>query len=69
MRLKIPAITDFRAKALSWAGGLNGRVRNGNGCDPAGMVAGKAPGGRSGHAGVPVSMGGQITQSGPFGSW
>ncbi len=31
--------------------GLNGRVRNGNGCDPAGMVAGKAPGGRSGRAG------------------
>ena len=23
-------------------GGLNGRVRNGNGCDPASMVAGKA---------------------------
>ena len=32
-------------------GGLNGRVRNGNGCDPAGMVAGKAAGGLSRHAG------------------
>ena len=32
-------------------GGLNGRVRNGNGCDPASMVAGKAAGGRSGRAG------------------
>ena len=32
-------------------GGLNGRVRDGNGCDPAGMVAGKAAGGRSRHAG------------------
>ena len=32
-------------------GGLNGRVRNGNGCDPAGMVAGKPAGGLSGHAG------------------
>ncbi len=32
-------------------GGLNGRVRNGNGCDPAGMVAGKPAGGRSSHAG------------------
>ena len=27
-------------------GGLNGRVRDGNGCGPAGMVAGKAAGGR-----------------------
>ena len=27
--------------------GLNGRVRNGNGCDPASMVAGNAAGGRS----------------------
>ncbi len=27
-------------------GGLNGRVRNGNGCGPASMVAGKAAGGR-----------------------
>lgn len=26
--------------------GLNGRVRNGNGCDPVGMVAGKTAGGR-----------------------
>ena len=32
-------------------GGLNGRVRDGNGCDPAGMVAGKSAGGRSGPAG------------------
>ena len=32
-------------------GGLNGRVRNGNGCDPASMVAGKAAGRRSGPAG------------------
>ena len=32
-------------------GGLNGRVRNGNGCGPAGMVAGKPPGRRSGRAG------------------
>ena len=31
--------------------GLNGRVRNGNGWDPAGMVAGKPAGGPSGHAG------------------
>ena len=29
-------------------GGLNGRVRNGNGCDPAGMVAGKPAWRRSG---------------------
>ncbi len=28
-------------------GGLNGRVRDGNGCGPAGVVAGKTPGGRS----------------------
>ena len=35
--------------------GLNGRVRNGNGCDPAGMVAGNAPGGRSGRAGGPYN--------------
>ena len=42
--------------------GLNGRVRNGNGCDPAGMVAGKAPGGRSGRAGGRCQSGGQITQ-------
>jgi hypothetical protein len=27
-------------------GGLNGRVRNGNGCDPASMFAGKVSGGR-----------------------
>ncbi len=32
-------------------GGLNGRVRNGNGCDPASMVAGKVPGRRSSRAG------------------
>ncbi len=28
-------------------GGLNGRVRDGNGCDPASMVAGKFPDRRS----------------------
>ena len=32
-------------------GGLNGRVRDGNGCGPASMVAGKSPGRRSGRAG------------------
>jgi hypothetical protein len=32
-------------------GGLNGRVRNGNGCCPARMVAGNVPGRRSGAAG------------------
>src|SRR5271155_4783218 len=32
-------------------GGLNGRVRNGNGCDPASMVTGKVTGGRSSPAG------------------
>ena len=32
-------------------GGLNGRVRNGNGCDPASMVAGNAPAWRSGQDG------------------
>ena len=33
-------------------GGLNGRVRNGNGCDPASMVAGNVPGRRSGRPGT-----------------
>ena len=33
-------------------GGLNGRVRNGNGCGPASMVAGKAPSRRSGRLGT-----------------
>ncbi len=32
--------------------GLNGRVRNGNGCGPAGMVAGNPPARRSGRAGA-----------------
>ena len=32
-------------------GGLNGRVRKGNGCGPASMVAGKPPGRRSSRAG------------------
>src|SRR5215469_12066349 len=32
-------------------GGLNGRVRNGNGCGPASMVAGKVPSRRSSRAG------------------
>jgi hypothetical protein len=36
-------------------GGLNGRVRNGNGCDPASMVAGNVPGRRSSAAGHWVS--------------
>src|SRR6185312_14406593 len=40
-------------------GGLNGRVRNGNGCGPAGMVAGKAGGGPSGHAARGGSGGGR----------
>jgi hypothetical protein len=38
-------------------GGLNGRVRNGNGCDPASMVAGNVPGRRSGAAGHWISDG------------
>ena len=43
-RGRIPAITDFRAtRHYHGPGGLNGRVRNGNGCDPASMVAGKVP--------------------------
>jgi hypothetical protein len=33
-------------------GGLNGRVRDGNGWDPAGIVAGNAPGRRSGRPGT-----------------
>ena len=41
----------FAPKHYHGPGGLNGRVRNGNGCDPAGMVAGKPAGGLSGHAG------------------
>ena len=41
-------------------GGLNGRVRNGNGCDPASMVAGKSPGRRSGRAGR--QFGGSVTR-------
>ena len=36
-------------------GGLNGRVRDGNGCGPASIVAGESAGGRSGHAGRVVS--------------
>ena len=36
-------------------GGLNGRVRDGNGCDPASMVAGNVPGRRSGAAGHWIS--------------
>ena len=35
-------------------GGLNGRVRDGNGCGPAGMVAGKAAARRSGRAAAMV---------------
>ena len=38
-------------------GGLNGRVRNGNGCDPASMVAGNVPGRRSSAAGHWISDG------------
>src|SRR5271157_1729440 len=41
----------FAPKHYHGPGGLNGRVRNGNGCDPAGMVAGKPAGGLSGRAG------------------
>src|SRR5208337_868077 len=41
----------FAPKHYHGPGGLNGRVRNGNGCGPAGMVAGKPAGGLSGHAG------------------
>ena len=44
-------------------GGLNGRVRDGNGCGPAGMVAGKSAGGRSGRAGRVVAIGRSIAQS------
>jgi hypothetical protein len=36
-------------------GGLNGRVRDGNGCDPASMVAGNVPGRRSSTAGHWIS--------------
>ena len=52
-------------------GGLNGRVRNGNGCDPAGMVAGKAAGGLSRHAGrnsFPLCFRWSITRSSSCGS-
>ena len=39
-------MTDFRAtRHYHGPGGLNGRVRNGNGCDPASIVAGSRPGG------------------------
>jgi hypothetical protein len=37
-------------------GGLNGRVRNGNGWNPASMVAGNPPGGRSSHAGRSLTL-------------
>ena len=47
----IPAMTDFRQGHYHRPGGLNGRVRNGNGCDPASMVAGNAPAWRSSQAG------------------
>ena len=43
-------------------GGLNGRVRNGNGCDPASMVAGNSPGRRSGRPGR--DFGGSVTHEG-----
>ena len=45
----------FAPKHYHGPGGLNGRVRNGNGCGPAGMVAGKAARRRSGRAGRGVS--------------
>jgi hypothetical protein len=47
-------------------GGLNGRVRDGNGWGPAGMVAGDAAGGRSGSP-VAGSFGGRSTPRGA--SW
>src|SRR4051794_7596070 len=37
-------------------GGLNGRVRDGNGCGPAGMVAGNPAAGRSGPAAESPAM-------------
>ena len=40
------AMTDFRARGhYHGPGGLNGRVRDGNGWDPASIVAGSRPGG------------------------
>ena len=52
---RIPAITDFHQRHYHGPGGLNGRVRNGNGCDPASMVAGNPPGRRSSTAGRWIS--------------
>ena len=40
-----------RLRHYHWPGGLNGRVRDGNGCGPAGIVAGEAAGGPGGPAG------------------
>ena len=45
-------MTDFRAIGhYHGPDGLNGRVRDGNGCGPASIVAGEPDGGPSGHAG------------------
>jgi hypothetical protein len=44
-----------RQKHYHGPGGLNGRVRNGNGCCPARMVAGNVPGRRSSAAGHVIS--------------
>jgi hypothetical protein len=47
-------------------GGLNGRVRNGNGCDPASMVAGNVPGRRSSRAGHWISEVGRTSTHRPI---
>ena len=44
---EVPAMTDFRAGGhYHGPDGLNGRVRDGNGCGPASIVAGEPDGGR-----------------------
>ena len=44
-------------------GGLNGRVRNGNGWDPASVIAGNSAGGRSGHPAVQIRGSGHKDKS------
>src|SRR4029453_9013061 len=65
--MKVPAMTDFRAGGhYHGPDGLNGRVRDGNGCGPASIVAGEPVGGRSRHPGRGVCDGGwSFTQAGP----
>ena len=60
----------FAPKHYHGPGGLNGRVRDGNGCDPAGMVAENPGAGRSGPAPADAAMVGHdesVVPRTPFG--